>query len=309
MPNPPSSPLAPPSTLITGIDEAGYGPTLGPLVIVRASTSAIDEPTARAALHDAGVRDSKRLHRSNDLAPLEQVALAGLAWLSGFQPDTAADAFALLGEGAAVRDGIPWMAAAQDLRLPVAAETIPTWRFATAQPRGLAGAIVQPAAYNAWLRGSGNKADLELHHVGTLLRAADCDTQAQEVVVDRLGGRKFYADPLRQWWPDATMAMIEEGPLRSCYQIGPSRIAFLVGGEDACTATALASCIAKYVRELHMLLLNRWWSGRLRWLKPTAGYPEDAKRWLHQIGEGHTNAFGDALVRGWRGPIMTDDHG
>jgi hypothetical protein len=49
-----------------------------------------------------------------------------------------------------------------------------------------------------------------------------------------------------------------------------------------------------------MHLLNQWWKRELRWLKPTAGYPQDAKRWLHQIGSGHRNAWGYQLQRGWR---------
>jgi hypothetical protein len=46
-----------------------------------------------------------------------------------------------------------------------------------------------------------------------------------------------------------------------------------------------------------MLLLNRYWSGRFAWLKPTAGYPEDAKRWLHQLGSGTIAAWTDELLR------------
>jgi len=37
------------------------------------------------------------VHKPGDLASLERVALPAAAWLSGFQPDTADDLFALLG--------------------------------------------------------------------------------------------------------------------------------------------------------------------------------------------------------------------
>jgi ribonuclease HII len=291
----------------TGIDEAGYGPTLGPLAIVRVSVVAaagVDPGTALAA---TGVRDSKDLHVSGNLAPLERVALPGLAWLAGFVPDTAADVFALLGESAVARAETPWMAGAGALRLPVAATPCPPWHPDGLLPAGVAGALVQPAAYNAWLRHGGNKADLELDRVGSLLAAVHQPNLDQDTVVDRLGGRKFYRDALQEHL--GALALVEEESAQaSVYRLDRHRIAFRVGGESASACTALASCVAKYARELHMLLLNRWWGERLRWLKPTAGYPEDAKRWLHQIGEGHVNAHGDALVRGWRGPTLPDNH-
>ena len=40
---------------------------------------------------------------------------------------------------------------------------------------------------------------------------------------------------------------------------------------------------AKYLRELHMVLLNRWWSEHLPELKPTAGYPQDARRFISEV--------------------------
>ena len=42
---------------------------------------------------------------------------------------------------------------------------------------------------------------------------------------------------------------------------------------------------AKYLRELHMVLLNRWWAEHLPELKPTAGYPQDARRFISEVDE------------------------
>jgi hypothetical protein len=41
--------------------------------------------------------------------------------------------------------------------------------------------------------------------------------------------------------------------------------------------------IAKYVRELHMLRLNRFFHKRLPDLQPTAGYVMDGRRFLREI--------------------------
>ncbi len=43
---------------------------------------------------------------------------------------------------------------------------------------------------------------------------------------------------------------------------------------------ALSSMVSKYVRELMMRRLNRYFAGRMPALKPTAGYPVDAARFL-----------------------------
>ena len=46
---------------------------------------------------------------------------------------------------------------------------------------------------------------------------------------------------------------------------------------------ALASMLAKYLREVFMRQFNRFWLGHVPGLKPTAGYPGDARRFYDQI--------------------------
>jgi ribonuclease HII len=286
--------------LYSGIDEAGYGPTLGPLVIVGLVVDG--DPAMLTAL---GAADSKQLHRPGDLAPLERVALAALTWLTGFQPDTAADVFAVLGESAADRAS-PWMAGADTLRLPLAADSIDAWKPRDLRPVAVHGVLVHPCAYNAAIGSGINKAVLESRHVSGLLTRLH-RPEPQHTVVDRLGGRKFYAGMLMEAF-GAMPEMLEEEPEISRYRHIDHTIAFQVGGDGVSPCTALASCLAKYARELHMHLLNRWWCARHPWLKPTAGYPEDAKRWLHQIGDGARGAFAPDLVRGWTAGATADPH-
>ena len=40
---------------------------------------------------------------------------------------------------------------------------------------------------------------------------------------------------------------------------------------------------AKYLRELAMVYFNRWWCAAVRDLKPTAGYPRDAGRFINDL--------------------------
>ena len=64
-----------------------------------------------------------------------------------------------------------------------------------------------------------------------------------------------------------------------------AEISFLTGAEDRSLPVALASMVSKYVRELFMELLNRWWAGRIEDLKPTAGYYADGQRFLRDIDQ------------------------
>ena len=40
--------------------------------------------------------------------------------------------------------------------------------------------------------------------------------------------------------------------------------------------------LANYLRELHMSVFNRYWRGYAEGLKPTAGYVQDARRFLEE---------------------------
>ena len=55
---------------------------------------------------------------------------------------------------------------------------------------------------------------------------------------------------------------------------------FRARGEEASFPTALASCLAKYAREVTMGAFNRYFEKRDPELRPTAGYTTDGRRWL-----------------------------
>ena len=58
------------------------------------------------------------------------------------------------------------------------------------------------------------------------------------------------------------------------------QVEFAKGSDDRHFLVALASIFSKYLRELSMESFNRYWCGQQRGLKPTAGYYQDAQRWL-----------------------------
>ena len=89
-------------------------------------------------------------------------------------------------------------------------------------------------------------------------------------------------------WPAAERKVIVESDEESRYQLiidgrGPLEIVFASDSDSKHMPVALASMTAKYVRELMMIRLNRFFAGHLPELKPTAGYVEDGRRFLGEI--------------------------
>lgn len=134
------------------------------------------------------------------------------------------------------------------------------------------------------------------------------------IVCDRQGGRSQYAHFLHTCFPGATITVVEESEMRSRYVVEDTRdslgdglprragVSFLVEGEQAHMPVALASMIAKLVRELCMDRFNRTWGARAKArtsleLKPTAGYALDAQRWLRDMEDVLSEDERSALVR------------
>lgn len=291
-------------TTCVGIDEAGYGPTLGPLVIVGVAAAAddLDALHAACARHPLGVKDSKRLHVSGNIAPLESVALAALKWLDGHPPATAAELFTCCGEDPTDAALLPWLGEADGLSLPLRSRRTPDWSIPGVRPVQVRARIVQPSRLNDTLAAGRNKADLVLDTVCQLLAGWAGNSDRLHAVVDRLGGRHYYASALEAVLTGARCRQAEEGRGLSRYDYAcgqrQARIEFRVKADRDCILTAMASCIAKYVREVHMHLFNAWWANRRPDLAPTAGYPQDAARWLDQLGPETLLSMARILVRG-----------
>jgi ribonuclease HII len=285
-----------------GIDEAGYGPILGPLSIARASAEVHEADALAPQLATVGVDDSKALHNPGNLGKLERVALGAIAWLTGAVPKSAAEVFSLMGESPAEREALPWATGADSLLLPVSAKDVPPWSIPSATPLGLHGALIHPEALNRNAAAQRNRAVVEWDAIGSLI-ADFAGGGPSSIAVDRLGGRRYYSDPLASVFPLQPITVIDESTTAvSRYAIdttaGGAEVAFLVGGERADPLIAVASCVAKYARELHLALFNRWWGRRQPGLRPTAGYGTDAHRWMRDIPPADLATYRWSLVRG-----------
>jgi hypothetical protein len=112
--------------------------------------------------------------------------------------------------------------------------------------------------------------------------AVSARSAATHIVCDKHGGRNRYAALLQHQFPEQWIDTLAESGPASRYAWGPSdnrvEICFRVKGE-AELPVALASMTAKYHRELAMRAFNHFWCSRIPELRPTAGYPLDAKRY------------------------------
>ena len=243
--------------LTVGIDEVGYGPSLGPLVLAAAAARGPLRPSVAVA-------DSKKIFsQARGVATLEPAVL-------GYVPAaTLRDLLRRLSTGLSEA---PWYA--EDVELP-----------AMPPLAGLDGAwatAVDPAEFNARTKDR-NKADLLFElAAGLINRIRKERPEPIRFVVGKQGGRRFYAKGLRALVaPEVEIR--EESRGRSAYALPGATVEFLRDAEDRHELVALASMIGKYLRERAMGLFNAWWASRVERLRPTAGYGTDGARFWKEI--------------------------
>lgn len=299
--------------VLAGIDEAGYGPTLGPLVVGatlwrveqrhvdadfwRLLRGCVGRATARG---DAilKVDDSKlAFDRKRGLGSLERAVLA-FAHTAGMPCESLGALRAALGCGDDGGPELPW-----DARVDVALPIDPTHGVYAAIAGRLgavcqkAGArcermwarVVTPQRFNERVRQTDNKASVLIEHVFELLTriAQHAGHDPVYVCVDHLGGRSNYRDLLMAVFPQRRLAELEVNEATSAYELtgdgAPWRITFAVEADRRSMPVALASMLAKYLREALMDRFNAYWRSLLPALRPTAGYHGDAQRFLADI--------------------------
>ena len=293
--------------ILAGIDEAGYGPLLGPLVVaanaLRTSQSMdVGGPWPQWSLKSCAevkIADSKKLYApQRGIGPLEKAVLAFAAqrfFEAGRQLGDFLERWAI--EGAPEALGRPWYRERCDVPAVCKAREIEEASASVGrclEHEGLEylGAwvcVVDAVRYNEVISRIANKATLLFGRASILMRRLweDFGTEGIYLTVDRQGGRKFYGGLMDIAFPNAGIEVLLESEDCSMYRLHEARrqmfVRFKVRADAVDTSTALSSMWAKYIRELFMDLFNRYWLSRADGIQKTAGYWSDGNRFLADL--------------------------
>lgn len=289
---------------LVGLDEAGYGPNLGPFVMSmvavrwqgegdwveafqKLSRCAREKPDPSRPLVD----DSKKSFVKEGLSGLEKTVTAFFPIPEDFR--TLIEQSVVVGASETI--GEHWFQGKETLSQnePEAASRAQTAaRFASAGFSDFHyGLVVLPAAiFNEVVRKEDNKGAVLslglirlLSHLGKVL-PEDANIR---VFVDKHGGKNQYCATLQNILDQGVMVAQKESSAESIYKsmgaIHAWKLHILPRADSKYPLVGLASMLAKWLREKLMGQFNGFWQQKVPGLEPTAGYPGDAPRFFAQI--------------------------
>jgi ribonuclease HII len=300
---------------LVGIDEAGYGPNLGPLVMSAVACQVPDE-LADVSLWQvlrAAVRRSQAQHKTKLLIEDSKIVYSTARGLTELERGVLATQLrGLLDFPCGVAHSVELVCphAHDELRaecwytgttpLPVSAE-LDDCRCAAERFHRVSAThgivwhpvrseIVCPTRFNALLDHWQSKAAILGEALASLLRhraAGNGDNEPVTILIDKHGGRNNYAALLQHALPDTVVQTECEGAECSRYRLHglghPMRVLFAPRADSAHFCVALASMVSKYLREVLMNEFNAFWLNHVPGLRPTAGYPADSTRFFGEI--------------------------
>lgn len=300
---------------VVGIDEAGYGPNLGPLVQAAVALYLPDNDlagwtTLKDVVRRCGDRkkkgderllidDSKKVYTRGGFEALE-LGVMTLAPISCSVEELIRKA----GMPVCRQElaGEAWYDPSEALPITTTPDNLLTevTRFSERAAEqslrvrlGAMNAFIAPAPrFNRIVDGSNSKGtvlaiglvDLLGKSVASIPRG---DTEPIHFLCDKQGGRNFYAALIQQAFPEGWVVIEKESNEESRYRVEqldrPITVTFRPRADGDSVSVALASMLCKYLREVCMRQFNRFWATHVPGIAPTAGYPVDAKRFFAEI--------------------------
>ncbi|HZZ41789.1 MAG TPA: hypothetical protein VFE58_02530 [Tepidisphaeraceae bacterium] len=304
--------------VIAGIDEAGYGPLLGPLVVGCCAFEVQGHPPdaelpclwskLKKLVSKNRLRSGKKIHVNDSKAvyspsigikELERgvlsIAASYAPWpenLKSFLAHVSPDVVAEL-------DEYPWYRPAAGERFPCEIDGMGTKLFANGLRHEMdrvgtrcvhyAARVLPEKQLNRQLIATRNKSSVLFSvaamHLDHLLR--HYGTQNLVIYCDRQGGREHYGHLLRLMFDEWSLEIIGEADGRSEYRLHRGdhsvQIVFCEKAEAQCMSVAAASMLCKYLREVLMRRFNAYWREQIPGVAPTAGYYSDGMRFLKEI--------------------------
>jgi hypothetical protein len=230
--------------------------------------------TCLAAIHAAGngtPRTWNALLETLGAGTLDEVELALWLEVGGQEPD---------GPSIAGEPGLESVLEQQPL-----SPRCQSWKI-----NGLRTVVIGPMLFNTRLSDQGLKSAVHYEAFERLLawvwdRAAD--GLSTVVLGDKHGGRHYYYGPLTRSFPGTWIDRGPEGPELSRYTLRDHsrrvEVSLAPRADQNDGLVALASIVSKTIRELWMDVFNAYWCARVPGLRPTAGYPNDSKRFRAAI--------------------------
>ena len=307
--------------ILAGIDEAGYGPLLGPLVVgccafeISAADPASEElpcvwKRLRKLVSKNRTKNARKLHVNDSkivyayetgLKELERAVLALLA--TNVEDVDAIETFLahIAGQAATELWQYPWYQPFDGERYPLEQDFLSVKLFANALKAEmdkcgarlvhLAARVVHERQLNHLIGTTHNKGSALFStsaiHLDHLLRT--WGDKGLVIFCDRQGGRAHYGSLLRLMFDEWSLEILDEKESRAEYRLIKNghavRILFCEKAETQCLPVAVASMLSKYTREALMTRFNAFWRRHLPELTPTAGYYADGQRFLVDISE------------------------
>lgn len=309
--------------ILVGIDEAGYGPLLGPLVVSGVAFSiptnllkadlweVLHKAVTKDKKKQAGrllINDSKKAHSgSKGLEHLLRTVLATMDVLSKQnsplqsirQSNTTLDFLGQLSPACVESlKGYPWYQDIQSISLNppkdcgIAANTlIRTLAENQMSLLWMQSRFLEVGQYNERIDKIKNKSRVLFTEICSLIAHVinhySDHGEPVQFLIDRQGGREHYHQELLRMFPEMELTILTETETLSSYEMAGHgrrmRLHFTIDADSKYLPVSLASMTSKLVRELLIAELNRHFIALMPALKPTAGYWEDGLRFLEDI--------------------------